>query len=139
MRAFTTIARAASRCNVPGVYVCARSYVHIRSGFSALEMRDQGYMRELDIQTAYQTLRQIALGGNRTRTQACVNILITERDEKPNVKLYDALLLANVDHQNGSASEISDLLEEMANEGFTPTSATYHAVLKVENLEFIQC
>lgn len=137
MRVFTTIPRASLRCNPPGIYVYARNYVHMKSVFSALEMRDQGFIRELDIQSVYRKLRQIALGGNHTQTQACVNILMNERDEKPNVRLYNALLLANVDHENGSASEISDLLEEMANEGFTPNSATYHAVLKVQNLQSI--
>jgi len=134
MRIFTTIPRAALRYNAPGAYVFARKYIHQRAVSSALELRDQGFMRELDIQTVYQKLRQIALGGNHSQIQVCVNILLTERGEKPNVRLYDALLLANVDHEYGSASEVSNLLEEMANEGFTPNSATYHAVLKVADV-----
>lgn len=88
-------------------------------------------MRELEIETAYQKLRQIALEGNYSQIQACVNIMLTVRGEKPNARLYDALLLANMDNEYGSASEISNLLEEMANGGITPNSATYHAVLRV--------
>lgn len=97
-----------------------------------MDLREQIYMRELDIQTAYQKLRQIAIGGNYSHIQACVNVLSAERGEKPNVRLYDALLLANVDHEYGSASETSSLLDEMANAGVPPNAATYHAVLKVE-------
>jgi len=99
--------------------------------YSATQLRDQDYMRKLDIRTAYQTLRQTALGGRYSQTQACANILVKERGEKPNLRLYDALLLANADPEYGSASEVARLLEELAGEGLTPDSATFHAALRV--------
>jgi len=131
MRILTTIPRAALRCSAPRFCVCPRNYVHQKAVFSALELRDQAFTRELDIQTVYQKLRRLAVGGNHSQIQACVKILFTERGQRPNVRLYEVLLLANVDHEYGSASETSNLLEEMATEGITPDSATYHAVLKV--------
>lgn len=131
IRVFPTIPQAA--CSLSGLKAHAYTmrYAHQKAVFGALELRDQGYMRTLDIEIVYQKLRQIALKGGHSQIQACVNIVLTERGEKPNVRLYDALLLANVDHEYGSAYEASKLLEEMAKEGIAPDSATYHAALKV--------
>ena len=88
-------------------------------------------MRKLDIGTAYQNLRQIALGAKHIQTRECVRILVEERGEKPNLRLYDALLLANADHEHGSASEAASILEELKSEKLIPDSATYHAILRV--------
>ena len=97
------------------------------------ELRDREQLRTVEIGIAYHSLRQIALGANYRQTQECVRILVEERGEKPNLRLYDALLLANADHEHGSASEVARILEEIKNEGLTPDSATYHAILRVNN------
>ena len=99
--------------------------------FSYSELRDQEQLRKLDIGIAYQQLRQTALGANYRQVQVFIKILVEERGEKPTLRLYDALLLANADHEYGSVPETARLLEETANEGLTPDSATYHAVLRV--------
>lgn len=130
-RIFTTIPQAASWHKGTKVHNYTRRYAHQKTVFGALDLRDQGFMRTLDTETVYHKLRQIALNGGHSQIQACVSILLTERGEKPNVRLYDALLLANVDHEYGSAHEACKLLEEMATEGIAPDSATYHAALKV--------
>ena len=91
----------------------------------------QNSMRTHDIQTVYHKLRQIALVGNYPVTQACVNILVKERGERPNLRMYEALLLANADHANGSASEVVRILGEMEKVGIKPDAATYHAILRV--------
>ena len=101
--------------------------------FQRAELRHQEQVRRLDIGIAYQILRQIALGANYRQTQECVRILVEERGENPNLRLYEALLLANADHEHGSASEVASILEEMKNEGLTPESATYHAILRVND------
>ena len=98
------------------------------------DIRDPGLMRTLDIHHVYQNLRQIALRENYHQIHACVNILVKERGETPNTRLYEALLLANADHEHGSASDVARLLEEMTEEGITPDSATYHAILRVPYL-----
>ena len=95
------------------------------------ELGHQERARRLEIGIAYQNLRQIALGANYHHTQQCVRTLVRERGEKPNLRLYEALLLANADHENGSAFEVARILEEIKYEGLTPDSATYHAVLRV--------
>ena len=94
-------------------------------------VREQARTRDLDITSAYQELRRISLNGDYTHIRNNVNILVKERGQKPNLRLYDALLLANTDYQYGSAGEIARILDEIAVEGLTPDSATYHAALKV--------
>lgn len=111
-----------------------RRYAHQEYTPNPRDVRDQGLMRVLDKQYVYQKLRQIALGGKYHQTHICVHILVKERGEKPNTRLYDALLLANTDPEYGSASEAANLLDEMANEGITPDAVTYHAVLRVFEL-----
>ena len=111
----------------------------LKHPFQSAELREQAQLRRLEIGIAYQYLRQIALGANYRQTQECVRILVEERGEKPNLRLYDILLLANADHEHGSASEVAGILEEIKNEGLTPESATYHAILRVDNELKILC
>ena len=121
-------ATVASRRTWRGVHTIGQQ---LKPQFQSAELRHQEHLRRLEIGIAYQNLRQIALGAKYRQTQECVRILVEERGEKPNLRLYDALLLANADHEHGSASEVARILEEMENEGLTPDSATYHAVLRV--------
>lgn len=90
-------------------------------------------MKDLDIPSAYQELRRSTLKGNYTRIQENVKTLVKERGQTPNLRLYDALLLANADAQHGSAGEVARILDEISVEGLTPDSATYHAALRVGN------
>lgn len=101
--------------------------------FQIAELRGQEQVKRLEIDIAYGNLRQIALGANYRQTQECIQILVEERGEKPNLRLYEALLLANADHEHGSASEVARVLEEITNERLTPDSATYHAMLRVKD------
>ena len=126
--------RGALRYGTQNQSTVHRRYVDQEFVPSAGDIRDQGLMRTLDIYHVYQKLRQIALGGIYHQIQACVNILVKERGEKPNTRLYEALLLANADHEHGSASDAASLLEEMNEEGITLDSATYHVVLRVPYL-----
>ncbi len=124
------IATVASRRTRRGVHTIGQQ---LKPQFQNAELRDQEQVRRLEIGIAYQALRQIALGARYRQTQECVRILVEERGERPNLRLYDALLLANADHEHGSASEVARILEEIKNEGLTPDSATYHAILRVNN------
>ena len=56
-----------------------------------------------------------------------------ERGQKPDLRLYEALLLANTDNQAGSAGEVARILDEIVVEGLVPDSATYHAALRVRD------
>ena len=91
-------------------------------------------MRELDIASAYQELRRSNLKGNYAHVRDSVEILVKERRQKPNLRLYDALLLANTDNEHGSAGEVAGILDKIAGDGLAPDSATYHAALRVGHL-----
>ena len=104
---------------------------HWKTDLVAQYVREQGRMRVLDITTAYQELRRLALRGDYTHIRNCVIILVKERGQKPNLRLYDALLLANTDTRYGSAGEVARILSDIAAEGLAPDSATYHAALRV--------
>ena len=91
-------------------------------------------MRELDIASAYQELRRSTQKGSYAHVRDCVEILVRERRQKPNLRLYDALLLANTDNEHGSAGEVNGILDQIAVDGLAPDSATYHAALRVGHL-----
>ena len=133
-QSFHRVAQAALRSVTPILNLRGHRFIHQKPLFSALELRDQGRIRNLDIRSAYQELRKVALRGAYAQIQECVRILVKERGEKPNLRLYDALLLANTDPEHGSPQEVAELLEEMANDGLNPDSATYHAVLRVRSM-----
>jgi len=97
---------------------------------SAEEFRDHGIKRKLD-EDDYHNLRQLSLEGSLPRTQRFVKYLVKDLGEEPNVRIYNAMLLANADHEHGSASEAASILEEMVTERITPDAATYHAALRV--------
>ena len=109
----------------------AQQCAHWQPFYVGQHVREQARTRDLDITSAYQELRRISLNGDYTHIRDTVKILVKERGQKPNLRLYDALLLANTDYQHGSAGEIARILDEIAVEGLTPDSATYHAALKV--------
>ena len=90
-----------------------------------------GRLHDLRTEGAYEELRRAASAGNYVRVQVLVKILVRDRGEQPSPRLYQALLLANTNLQHGSPAEVKRLLQEMKDEGFTPDSSTYHAVLKV--------
>lgn len=103
-----------------------------RESFAFIQhVRDHARIRNLDIASAYQELRRLAVKGDYTHIRDVVKILVKERGQKPNLRLYDALLLANTHNQSGSAGEVARILNEIGMEGLVPDSATYHAALRV--------
>jgi len=79
----------------------------------------------------YEELKHLSSNGQYVDTTAAVATLVRERGEKLNIRIYDALILANADAFHGSAAEVRGLLQEMIDEGVTPDAATYHKILKV--------
>lgn len=79
----------------------------------------------------YENLRHVSRKADYKHVQALVKYLVVERGERPNTRIYDALILANANAEYGSVSEVTQILHEMAVEGITPDSATYHAALRV--------
>ncbi|KAK5700908.1 hypothetical protein LTR97_005426 [Elasticomyces elasticus] len=79
----------------------------------------------------YTRLRTLAFKGRTRKCRYLVEYIIKERKEKPNVQLYNALILSNVSHEDGGAWRVSDYLDEMRGAGLQPEVGTCHAVLKV--------
>ena len=119
------------RSPLRSVNLQAQRCIYWKGDLPGLHVREQGRMRVLDITSAYQELRRLALKGNYTHIRNCVIVLVKERGQKPNLRLYDALLLANTDTRYGSAGEVARILRDIAAEGLAPDSATYHAALRV--------
>ena len=89
------------------------------------------FPQERDLQETYEELRHVSKKGEYQKVQALARYLIKSRDERPNSRIYDALITANVDAEYGSPAEVTVLLQEMAEAGLQPDAATYHAVLRV--------
>ncbi|KZF23322.1 hypothetical protein L228DRAFT_282057 [Xylona heveae TC161] len=79
----------------------------------------------------YEVLRSAAAQGQYERVLELVNYLVKHRHEEPNLRLYSALLLANVDPNHGIATRITAILDEMSRERIGADSGFYHAALKV--------
>lgn len=79
----------------------------------------------------YEQLGSLASKADYHRVWAWASRLVKEHGEKPNLRIYDALILANAHNEYGSLEEVKRLLAEMVNEGINPDSGTYHAVLRV--------
>lgn len=60
-----------------------------------------------------------------------VRYLVTRRNRKPDVFLYECLIKANIDLHHGSARVVANILEEMDSRGILPTPAIFHSVLDV--------
>ncbi|KAK9776652.1 hypothetical protein SCAR479_06697 [Seiridium cardinale] len=60
-----------------------------------------------------------------------VRYLVTRRNRKPDVFLYECLIKANADPKHGSAKVVGNLLEEMESKGILPTRAIFHSILDV--------
>ena len=79
----------------------------------------------------YAQLRSAAIQGKILECREIVEYLMKERRQRPNLHLYNALILCNIDHRHGAAWRVTELLEEMRAEGLQPDLGTCHAVLKV--------
>lgn len=132
-QSFPTRPRISPRSLRQSVSLQVQRSSHRKSYLAGQYARDQARIRDLDITSAYQELRRSALKGSYAHTRDIVKILVQERGQKPNLRLYDALLLANTDNEYGSAGEVASILDEIAAEGLIPDSTTYHAALSVRD------
>ncbi len=131
---FSTRPRIGSRSLGQLANLHGRRCAHGKPFLVRQNSREQARIRDLDITLAYQELRRsTSQNVDYAHVRNIVKILVKERGQKPNLRLYDALLLANTDSENGSAGEVARILDEMAVEGLIPDSTTYHAALRVTN------
>ncbi|KAI9850200.1 MAG: hypothetical protein M1838_006009 [Thelocarpon superellum] len=76
-------------------------------------------------------MQLLALRGQLERVVEHVRYLVKDRHEKPNLKLYSALLLGHIDPAHGSVEGMLKLLAEMKEHGIAPDAGAYHNILKV--------
>lgn len=81
----------------------------------------------------YALLRSDAAAGRHENVLDIIGILIKDRKERPNLRIYNALLHSFVSPRDGTAGKIRKVLEEMAEVGVDLDAATCHAVLEVCN------
>lgn len=85
-----------------------------------------------NVDTLYRELYRQGIRADFLKVYEIVGELVGRHGEAPNARLFLALILANTSSQHGSTTEVMRLLQEMADDGIEPDSATYHAVLKVD-------
>lgn len=68
--------------------------------------------------------------GQARRIRLLVRWLVERRRQRPNIMLYEALVVANWS-PSGSAVELKALVEEMRRTGVEPTWEFFHAMLRV--------
>ena len=79
----------------------------------------------------YTHLRALAIDGQVRECRELVEYLIRDRRDKPNIQMYNALILSNLSHDQGGTWRVQEYLDEMARSGMQPDEMTCHAVLKV--------
>ncbi|KAF2279189.1 uncharacterized protein EI97DRAFT_455467 [Westerdykella ornata] len=78
----------------------------------------------------YERLRSDAAAGRYEEVFNAVKILIKDRRERPNIRLYAAMLHSFVNPEYGTAGKIRKVLEEMAELGVDLDAGGCHAVLE---------
>lgn len=79
----------------------------------------------------YNHMRGAAIDGKVYLCRFISEMLVSERGEKPNLRLYNMLILSNIGVEQGAAWRVSELLDELEQDGLQPDIGTCHAVLKV--------
>lgn len=79
----------------------------------------------------YERLRSDAATGRHEEVFNIIKILIKDRRERPNIRLYAAMLHSFVSPEYGTAGKIRKMLEEMAELGVDLDAGACHAVLEV--------
>lgn len=90
--------------------------------------------REEETVALYNYMRGAAIDGKYNLCRTLVEMLVKERGEKPNMQLYNTLILSNISPGQGAAWRVIDLLAEMEQDGLQPDVGTCHAVLKVSSV-----
>jgi len=89
--------------------------------------------KPVSISELYAILRRYAARGSQEEVELLVSNLIRERGESPNLKLYSAMVLCNIDPARGSAGRIKVLFRELEDSGLVPDAILFHDALKVSS------
>ena len=106
-----------------------------KKSYSSTDVYYMSKLRHLPTKALYEVLQKLRgqqLHGNQPiRIRRVVRYLIEDRGEKPNIFLYEALVVANWDSKLGSADELVRIWNEMRAANIPPSQRFLHAALKV--------
>lgn len=108
-----------------------REYGTVPQPTGLVQWPNQEHIFGPDKDVLYNQLSESSNEQDYPRTQALVSELVLNHGERPNLRIYTALVLANASPNFGSAAEAEALLGELEDEGITPDSAFLHAMLRV--------
>ena len=123
--------RTPSARNIEPIEVQANNWRHHLTERKDDDVSGNGVRKAPPLAEVYGELRWAANKGEFIKVQELVRTLVIERRERPNVRLYAGLILANICPEYGSLGRVERLLQEMVEEGIQPDSSVCHAVLKV--------
>ncbi|KAI9805057.1 MAG: hypothetical protein M1825_000891 [Sarcosagium campestre] len=95
------------------------------------QIRNDPKLGHLSTEALFDVLCAEAEQGHTVEVEHIVNVLVKERNEKPSLRLFQALLQTNVDPKSGSAERVEALLADMKRNRIELDSRTYHIVLQV--------
>lgn len=93
--------------------------------------REEIDFKQESAESLYGRLRIFAIDGKVHECREIAEVLVKERSEKPNLQIYNALILSNISHSEGTAWRVGELLDGMKDDGLQPDVQTCHAALKV--------
>lgn len=82
-------------------------------------------------ESLYGQLRILAIDGKEKQCREIAEVLVGERGEKPNLQIYNALILSNISHTEGTAWRLAQILDDIKEDKLQPDVQTCHAALKV--------
>jgi len=97
-------------------------------------MEHHGSKNSVPVSELYSILRRYAARGSQEEVELLASNLIRERGESPNLKLYSALVLCNIDPVRGSAGRVKVLFHELEDSGLVPDAILFHDALKVSSI-----
>lgn len=83
------------------------------------------------IEHLYDELGVAASQGNLARVDMLVADLVKSHGQAPSLRLYEALILVNINMKEGSAAKVAAIWKELKSKSLNPTSRTFHKMLKV--------
>lgn len=93
--------------------------------------QDKPSLVHLSTLELYERLKRDAAVGRYEEVMNIIKILIKDRRERPNVRLYAGILHSFVNPEEGTAGKIRKVLDEMAEEGIDLDAGACHCVLEV--------
>lgn len=133
---FTDVATPPNRTRLRNQRPKFEDTTDIRGGDDGSNARQMRELKKARLESEstpmlYEMARTKAAMGKMADVHMIVDVLVRQRREAPNLRLYGILILANVHPSEGAAWRVAALLQEMTNEGLEMDVGVCHDVLKV--------